>query len=128
MDVWRLWGGQRKDERMSTLKLLHPNTTNPSRPGVLVGTPHSGALGIDLTAAHLMINASNDLKLGVRLQARARIDRPPQRFQCTFFDVIATGPSGEKTVEPLIVERLKKKEDLATWTVGAWVQALKDLG
>ena len=125
IEVGRIWGGQKQDERNEALRLLDPRTT-PERPVVVVGTPASGSMGLNLTAAHTVVYLSNDYSLKTRLQSEDRVHRPGQRNVVSYFDVIAVGPNGQRTIDAAIVKALRDKNDLASWTTGAWVAALRD--
>lgn len=124
--IGRIWGGQPEEERQNAVRLLDPRTT-PDSPVVVVGTPASGALGINLTAAHTVLYASNDHSLKTRLQSEDRVHRPGQTSPVSYFDLIATGPEGQRTIDAVILKALRSKEDVATWTCSAWVQALREL-
>ena len=43
-----------------------------------------------------------------------------------YTDVIATGPDGQRTIDHVILQALRKKEDLARWTTDVWRRALTD--
>ena len=121
----RIWGGQKGEEREETLRLLDPRTA-PKGPAVVVGTPSSGALGLNLAAAHDVIYLSNDYSLKTRLQSEDRVHRPGQVSPVSYFDVIAVGPQGQRTIDHLIIKALRTKNDVATWTTDAWRQAIKE--
>lgn len=123
--VGRIWGGQKHEERDEALRLLDPRTTPPG-PVVVVGTPASGSMGLNLTAAHTVVYLSNDYSLKTRLQSEDRVHRPGQRNVVSYFDVIAVGPKGQKTIDATIVKALRDKNDLASWTTAAWVAALRE--
>ena len=118
-------GGQKRDERNIALRLLDPLTT-PNE-SVLVGaTPGAGSLGLNLTAANYMIRLSNNFSLMKRLQGDDRIHRPGQIRTSNYFDIVATGPAGQKTIDHTIVKALKGKLELANFTTSAWVNALQE--
>ncbi len=125
LSIGRLWGAQPREERAEALRLLDPRTT-PEGPVVVLGTPHTGALGLNLTASHTVLYTSNDRKLMIRLQSMKRVDRIGQTHSVSYTDLLATGPDGQKTVDHVIAKGLRDKEDLATWTCSAWVKALKE--
>jgi len=121
-----LYGGQTKTERAKVLALLDPRTTPQYEPVIVVGTESTGALGLDLTAAHIAIYISHGTKLGDRLQSMARIHRPGQTHPVSYTDFVATGPDGQKTVNHAVLAALRRKDDVASWTAGAWVHALTE--
>jgi hypothetical protein len=125
LNVGRLWGLQKRDERAEAIRLLDPRAT-PDGPVVVLGTPDTGALGLNLTASHTVLYTSNSEKLAVRLQSIKRVDRPGQVHPVSYTDLVATGPEGQKTIDHAIAKGLRNKEDLATWTCSAWVRALEE--
>jgi SNF2 family DNA or RNA helicase len=126
VDVAPLWGSQKKQERADALRLLDPRTA-PTGPVVVVGTPKTGSLGLNLTAAHTVIYMSNDYSLMTRKQSGDRVHRPGQRHVVSYFDVVATGPQGQKTIDHTILKALQTKQDLASWTTAAWLAELREL-
>lgn len=121
--VGLVWGGQDREERRLALRLLDPRTA-PSGPAVLIGTPGSGSMGLNLTAAWTVVYVSNDHNLKNRLQSMDRVHRHGQIHAVSYFDVIATGPKGQKTIDHTIVKSLWNKEELARFTVSAWKDIL----
>jgi len=117
-------GGQKKVDREEALRLLHPDTA-PAGPAFIFGNPQSGGLGVNFTAADKMIYISRDYSLYRRLQADDRIHRPGQRRPAGYFDILATGPRGQKTVDHDIYTALVVKENLAERTTSAWVKSLR---
>lgn len=132
--VGAIWGGQTQDryrtiageqvlvkegERGRALRLLDPRTT-PDGPVIVVGTPSTGSMGLNLTAANVVIYLSNDFSLKTRLQSEDRVHRPGQTRGVSYFDLVATGPNGQKTIDHLIIKALRDKEDVASWTTQAW--------
>jgi SNF2 family DNA or RNA helicase len=125
LQLGRIWGGQKKDEREQALRLLDPRTM-PKGPVVVLGTPSSGSMGLNLTGAHTVVYMSNDYSLKTRLQSEDRVHRPGQVHPVSYFDVVATGPTGQKTIDHAIIKALRNKNDLATWTTSAWLDILRE--
>lgn len=123
--IGKIWGGQKPWERAEALRLLDPRTA-PKGPVVVIGTPASGSMGLNLTAAHTVIYISNDFSLKTRLQSEDRVHRPGQTYPVSYFDMIATGPQGQKTIDHMVVKALKAKEDVANFTTSAWIAALSE--
>jgi SNF2 family DNA or RNA helicase len=119
-------GGQKKTARQEALRLLDP-TTSPDSSVVILGNPKAGGMGLNLTAAHNMMYVSNDTSLMVRLQSSDRVHRPGQTHPVSYFDVMAVGPQGQKTIERTIIKSLHDKEDLARWTTAAWRAELNSI-
>lgn len=124
-DVGKIWGGQKRDERDYALRLLDPRTM-PKGPAIVIGTPATGSMGLNLTGAHTVVYLSNDYNLKTRLQSEDRVHRPGQVHAVSYFDIIATGPSGQKTIDHAVLKALKSKEDVANWTTSAWLAAITE--
>lgn len=122
-DRWRIVAGERvlikEGERGRALRLLDPRTT-PKGPVIVVGTPSTGSMGLNLTAANIVVYMSNDFSLKTRLQSEDRVHRPGQTRGVSYFDLVATGPAGQKTIDHMIIKALRDKEDVASWTTQAW--------
>jgi SNF2 family DNA or RNA helicase len=123
--VGKLHGGQKRSDRDHAIQLLDPRTS-PSGPVVVVGTPATGAMGLNLTAAHTVVYVSKDYNLKTRLQSEDRVHRPGQVSDVSYFDIIAEGPNGQKTIDHVIMKALKNKQNLAEMTTAAWVSELRD--
>lgn len=123
-DVGCISGGQKRWEREHAIQLLDPRVS-PDGPVVVLGNPKAGGLGLNLTAAHTVLYVSNDYNLMTRLQSMDRVHRPGQTYPVSYFDIVATGPQGQKTVDHSVAKALQRKENVATWTTAAWVAALK---
>jgi hypothetical protein len=119
-----LYGGQKKDEREAALRAVDPRTT-PSGSLIAAGTLGTGAKGLNMTAVYHMMDLSFDFSLEKFLQSRDRVHRPGQTRPVNYYEVIATGPDGQKTIDHLTVRARHTKEDLALWTTSAWVRALR---
>ena len=125
LHVGRIWGGQSRLEREHALHLLDPRSM-PDGPVVVIGTPASGSMGLNLAGAHTVIYLSNDYSLKTRLQSEDRVHRPGQTYPVSYFDMVAVGPNGQKTIDHLIMKALRNKEDLAHFTTSAWIEGLRE--
>lgn len=125
VNVGVIWGGQKQEERDYALRLLDPRTT-PNEPCVVIGTPASGSMGLNLAAAHTVVYISNDYSLKTRLQSEDRVHRPGQTCAVSYFDMVAVGPNGQRTIDHLILKALRNKENLAEYTTSAWLQGLSE--
>lgn len=125
MTVEEMRGGQKKTERDAGLRALDPRTS-PAGPVTLGGTYGTGSMGHNFTAAHTAVNLSYDYSLFKELQSKARVDRPGQVHPVSYFDIVATGPQGQKTIDHHIVRSRRKKEDVATYTASAWIAVLTE--
>lgn len=90
------------------------------------GTSGTGALGINLTACHTVVTLSADYSLWKAQQAAARVDRPGQVHAVSYFDVIAVGPAGQKTIDHDVVRVRRGKEDVADRTTAAWIDIVME--
>ena len=78
-----------------------------------VGQPHSGGIGLTLTAANTVIYYSNDYSLETRLQSEDRAHRIGQEKPVTYIDVEAVG-----TIDKAVVAALRNKQDIASLVTG----------
>lgn len=117
-----LYGDQTPDERAEAVQFLGPGS--PERAAALVGIAKTGGIGLDLSGASTTAYVSNEYSHVVRAQADARVLGPNQRRPCAYFDFVATGPEGQKTVDHAVLRALQKKEDLATWGAARWAAEL----
>lgn len=123
--VEALHGGQKPEARERALRLLDPRTTNDGA-GVVVGTVGTGGKGHTFTAAHTVVNMSLDYSLEKFLQASDRVHRFGQTHPVSYFDIAAVGPSGQKTIDHILIRSRYSKENLATMTTQAWVPLLME--
>jgi hypothetical protein len=122
----RLFGGQDDSERDMVKRLLHPASAPENDPSGIIGTPGTGAMGQNFSAAHHVVYGSHDFNLLTRLQSEDRVHRFGQKHPIGYFDVIASGPNGEKTVDHTIIKALRRKKNLADYTCGAWVGPMEE--
>lgn len=121
----RIAGGQKEDERNFAKRLLDPRSA-PKDPVAVIGNPASGGMGLTLVAAYSMVYTSNYWRLITRLQADDRIHRPGQVKPCSYFDMVAIGPDGQKTIDFRIIKRLRNKQSVAEMTSAAWLTELRE--
>jgi hypothetical protein len=120
-----MYGGQRKGERESVKRMLDPRAA-PEGALVVGSTLGTGSIGLTLTAADTNFYMSLNRVLLHLLQSIDRTHRPTQINPVNYYYLLATGPKGQKTVDHAIYGALEKREQLATWTVSAWVKALTE--
>ena len=123
VEVGRIAGGQTEKERNHAIQLLDPRTA-PKGPVAVVGNPASGGMGLTLVAASTVLYISNYWRLITRLQSEDRVHRPGQTRPVNYFDVIAVGPKGQRTIDFSIVKRLAAKNEVAQMTSAAWLSEL----
>lgn len=119
-----LVGNQKKLDRNLALRLLHPKTAVRNEPALLAGMLGTGAMGHNFTAAHVVLDMSYDYSFFKHKQAQDRQNRPGQTKAVSPFVLIATGPTGQKTIDHTILKIRKNKEDVANWTASAWIDEL----
>lgn len=108
------------------MQLLHPSTSPMDSPVFVGGTFGTGAYGLNLTGASISVNCSFDYSLGKFLQSADRVYGPGQTAPVAYFDIIATGPKGERTIDHAIVAARRANESIANWVVSDWVKALSE--
>lgn len=121
-----IWGGQKPEDRSKALRFLDPRTAPKTMPVVVAGTSATGSMGLTLTASHTTFYFSNHDSLKVRLQSEDRNHRAGQNEMVSYYDLVAVGPDGQKTVDHAKVKSLQERRDVAEWTTAAWVTALKE--
>ncbi len=123
--IGAIWGNQRPAERQDAIRLLDPRTA-PTGPALVVGTPASGSMGLNLVASWCVVYQSNDHSLKVRLQSEDRVHRMGQTNAVSYFDAVAVGPDGQKTYDHTVVKSLQKKQHIAKMTIDAWKKEMED--
>lgn len=110
------YGETSKDDRVSAIKRFQ---TDPNCRFFVANK--TGAYGITLTAANLVVYYANSFDLEVRLQSEDRPHRIGQEKAVTYVDLVARG-----TVDQKIVKALKEKKNLADLVLGdgwrAWLE------
>jgi len=125
IDLGVLWGQSKPKERDHALRLLHPETA-PEGAAIVVGTPAAGSMGITLAASHTVLYMNNSHSLNIRVQSEDRTHRPGTTHAVSYFDLVAEGPAGQKSIDHIVLKALRQKRDLAEWTAAAWLDALKE--
>lgn len=123
--VGEIRGGQKKEERQDSIRLLDPRTMSQTEPVTVVCTD-AGSLGLNLTGAHTVVRVSQGYSLYKSLQGEDRVHRPGQVHAVSYWDIIAEGPKGQKTIDHAVAKVLRQKLDIATFTTSAWVNALEE--
>jgi SNF2 family DNA or RNA helicase len=83
-------------------------------------------MGITLAAASNVVYLNNAYSLNIRQQSEDRTHRPGQTRAVSYFDVLAEGPAGQRTIDHIVLKALREKRELAEWTASAWLEALKE--
>lgn len=119
-----IMGGQKRAERLRALALLKPETS-PKGPVFAIGIEGTGSFGLDMTASHTCVTLSSGYSPGRSAQTLDRVYGPGQRHPIAYYEIVATGPRGEKTIDHVIVGARRAGQDVASWTAQAWVKALR---
>lgn len=116
-------GGQKRKERLTSLALLKPETT-PECPVFVAGIEGTGSFGLDMCAAHTCVSVSSGYSPGRTVQTLDRVYGPGQKHPIAYFEVVAVGPHGQRTIDHQIIAARRIGEDIANWTSEAWVKKL----
>lgn len=120
----KITGGQKTEEREQAIALLDPRSTPNDKPVIVIGSPQAGGMGLNLAAAHNVVYVSNDHNLKTRIQSMDRVHRPGQIYPVSYFDIMAIGPEGQRTMDHIILKSIAKKQTIANWTTKAWIKEL----
>ena len=99
-----IWGEVNEQDRANNVRKFQ--TDDDTR--VIVGTPQTGGLGINLTAASTVIYFSNSYSLQDRLQSEDRVHRSGQTNKVTYIDMLA-----KNTIDIGILKILMGKKNIA---------------
>lgn len=120
-----IYGNQKREDRLRALSLLKPETA-PQGPVFVAGIEGTGSFGLDFTASHTCLSMSSGYSHGQTAQTLDRVYGPGQTQPVAYFDLIATGPDGQKTIDHIIIEARRAGENIANWTSAAWIKALME--
>jgi hypothetical protein len=120
-----IMGGQKRAERLDALALLKPETT-PEGPTFVCGIEGTGSFGLDMCAAHTCVTVSSGYSPGRSAQTLDRVYGPGQKFPIAYFNIVAVGPKGQRTIDHDILLTRLGGEEVATRTSSAWVKALTE--
>lgn len=119
-----LLGGQSRADRTRALSLLKPETS-PVGPVCVVGIEGTGSFGIDMCAAHTCVTLSSGYSPGKSAQTLDRVYGPGQKYPIAYYNIVAVGPRGQKTIDHDILTARQTGENIAQRTAAAWVEVLK---
>lgn len=112
-------------ERLRALSLLKPETS-PKGPVFVAGVEGTGSFGLDFTAAHTCVTMSSGYSPGRSAQTLDRVYGPGQTQPIAYFDIIAVGPNGQKTIDRDILLSRREGHNVAMRTAAAWIKTLKE--
>ncbi len=122
LEVYGVFGGQQTKNRSESVQGFQISTARR----VLIAQQHAGGFGLNLTAASTAVYLSNSFSFTDRIQSEDRQHRIGQKNPCTYIDVLAVGPKGQKTVDHHVLECLRNKKNLAETTCSAWKRILNE--
>lgn len=118
-EVFPLHGDQDPREREALERRFALTDTTPGRHAI-VGHVAAGGAGLNLAGAWITVFVSNTDSGRERTQALGRPRRRGQTRVTVVHDAIATGPTGQRTVDATRLAQLAKKRDLARVTGREW--------
>jgi hypothetical protein len=118
-------GSQKRAERLAALALLKPETS-PAGPVFVGGVIGTGSFGLDMTAAHTCVTMSDVYSPGKMAQTLDRVYGPGMTEPVAYYNIIAVGPKGQRTIDHDVLISRMQGEDVATRTSAAWVRALTE--
>jgi SNF2 family DNA or RNA helicase len=121
--VGAIYGGQSDVERQGVI-----NGFQSGELDFVIGQQRAGGLGLTLTKAKVMCYISNTFSLIDRQQSEDRIHRPGQTGDKTlYYDFIAVGPEGQRTIDHLILKALRDKKNMLEWSTRDWKTGLTEI-
>lgn len=122
LEVYGVFGGQQTKNRSENVQSFQTSTKRR----ILIAQQHAGGFGLNLTAASTAVYLSNSFSFTDRIQSEDRCHRIGQHSAVTYVDVIAVGPSSQRTVDHHVLACLRGKRDLAESTCRAWRRVLEE--
>lgn len=120
-----LLGGQADSEREESVREFTQGS--PRAPAILVAQPKAGGLGYSFhTTCSRNFYVSNDRNLLDRQQSEDRTWRRGQLNDVMYWDLLATGPRGQKTIDHTILRNLRAGIALHTLTMDQWRKILEE--
>lgn len=94
---------------------------------VLVAQPQSAQYGLNFSKADTVVYLSQDYNRITRAQSEDRVQaKGSERATTQLFDVVVTGPRGQKTIVHDIIRSVREKEDAELRTAKDWIKALTE--
>jgi SNF2 family DNA or RNA helicase len=116
--IFTFIGGQGKREREAGIHEFQDGSRD--RNAILLAQPKAGGLGNNFFTCHCSFYVSNDRNLIDRQQSEDRTWRRGQLNDCQYWDLLATGPQGQKTIDHHILKKLRAGIVLNTLTLSEW--------
>lgn len=101
-------GGVKIEDREKSIKHFQDGNLD-----VMVCQIATGGLGIELSAAGLVIFLSNSYSYAIRSQAEDRVHRSGLKHNVTYVDILATRNKGGQTIDHTIQKAVSTKKDVA---------------
>jgi hypothetical protein len=94
---------------------------------VLIAQPQSAQYGFNFSKADTVVYLSQDYNRITRAQSEDRVQaKGAERSTTQLFDVVVTGPRGQRTIVHDIINSVREKEDAEKRTAQDWVKALTE--
>jgi hypothetical protein len=122
---FRLAGGQSPREREEAIREFQQG--DPGADAVLAAQPQAGGAGLNFSKCHREVFVSHVHALLDRQQAEdrlSRLDSVDQNLQ--IWDLLATGPAGQKTIDHLILKNMRAGVELHRLTMAQWRKSLTE--
>lgn len=96
---------------------------------VCIANPASGGFGLDGLQNHCYtcVRLSMDHSLIKHEQSSDRLHRNGQTMPVSYIYILATSPSGGKTVDHLVVESVLNKQEMSAWGMDKWKEEVRNL-
>lgn len=124
IETHRIYGGQKKNERDAAMLRFNTESNDPM---ALFGQPQAAGIGTNLQLqCSAAVYVSTDYSLLFRTQSEDRLHRPGQLNNVNIYDLLATGPKGQRTINHHEYRAIQRKDALALRTTSYWRNALKE--
>jgi hypothetical protein len=113
-------------EKKHGFEMLHPKH-HTRWPFVGIAQPQSAQYAFNFSKADTVVYLSQDYNRITRAQSEDRVQaKGAGRSTTQLFDVVVTGPRGQKTIVHDIIRSVREKEDAEKRTAQDWVRALTE--
>lgn len=104
----QIHGGVKNDKREEYIRKFQNNELK-----VMVCQLQTGGLGIELSAASVVIYMSNPFRWSIRSQSEDRVHRIGVKNCVTYYDFLSVRSNGRKTIDHKIIDIVRNKKDIA---------------
>lgn len=127
LTVYQIYGNQPKAERRIAEMILAEGTERAGlRRIAMLAQPGAGGTALDMSAATEVFRLSSDYNPQSFEQSNDRPLGPAQKAkEVLYTSIIATGPSGQRTIEHTIAAAQEEKKNLERMTCAEWKKELE---